>query len=443
MKKHQSQNFGNPLKGGGDLGKKIFFVIFILIIYRFGTYIPLPGVNLMILDSIVNEQAKGILGMFNVLTGGALGRMSIFTLNIMPYITASIIMQLMTVLSKDFSELRKSGETGRQKINQYSKYLSVILALFQGYGIAVGIESLSHNGVALISDPGIYFRIVTMFSLMGGTIVVVWFADQINTKGIGNGSSVIIFAGIVSGLLPSIFSLLEMGKNNVVSTQFLLLCFILVVFMIVFVVFMEKAQRKLVVQYPRKQVGKKIYAGDSTHLPIKINVSGVIPPIFANALLLFPATIAGFSAGAEATGWRKFVEIYLSQGKPLYVVLYIVFIVFFCFFYSTIVFNPEETAENLRKSGAIIIGRRPGNQTKEYLQYILTRITVIGASYIAIICAVPEVLSHQFNMPFYLGGTSILIVISVVLDLSSQIQSHLLSNKYVNLMKKTDMMRRR
>jgi preprotein translocase subunit SecY len=443
MKKHQSQNFGNSLKSGGDLGKKIFFVIFILIIYRFGTYIPLPGVNLMILDSIVSEQAKGILGMFNVLTGGALGRMSIFTLNIMPYITASIIMQLMTVLSKDFSELRKSGESGRQKINQYSKYLSVILALFQGYGIAVGIESLSHNGIALISDPGIYFRIVTMFSLMGGTIVVVWFADQINTKGIGNGSSVIIFAGIVSGLLPSIFSLLEMGRNNVVSTQFLLLCFILIIFMIVFVVFIEKAQRKLVVQYPRKQVGKKIYAGDSTHLPIKINVSGVIPPIFANALLLFPATIAGFSTGSEATGWRKFVEIYLSQGKPLYVVLYIVFIVFFCFFYSTIVFNPEETAENLRKSGAIIIGRRPGNQTKEYLQYILTRITVIGASYIAIICAVPEVLTHQFNMPFYLGGTSILIVISVVLDLSSQIQSHLLSNKYVNLMKKTDMMRRR
>jgi preprotein translocase subunit SecY len=443
MKKHQSQNFGNSLKSGGDLGKKIFFVIFILIIYRFGTYIPLPGVNLMILDSIVSEQAKGILGMFNVLTGGALGRMSIFTLNIMPYITASIIMQLMTVLSKDFSELRKSGESGRQKINQYSKYLSVILALFQGYGIAVGIESLSHNGIALISDPGIYFRIVTMFSLMGGTIVVVWFADQINTKGIGNGSSVIIFAGIVSGLLPSIFSLLEMGRNNIVSTQFLLLCFILIIFMIVFVVFIEKAQRKLVVQYPRKQVGKKIYAGDSTHLPIKINVSGVIPPIFANALLLFPATIAGFSTGSEATGWRKFVEIYLSQGKPLYVVLYIVFIVFFCFFYSTIVFNPEETAENLRKSGAIIIGRRPGNQTKEYLQYILTRITVIGASYIAIICAVPEVLTHQFNMPFYLGGTSILIVISVVLDLSSQIQSHLLSNKYVNLMKKTDMMRRR
>ncbi|RST68188.1 preprotein translocase subunit SecY [Candidatus Aquarickettsia rohweri] len=443
MKKNQSQNFGNPLSGKGDLGKKIFFVIFILIIYRLGTYIPLPGVNLSILDNIVKEQAKGILGMFNVLTGGALGRMSIFTLNIMPYITASIIMQLMTVLSKEFSELKKSGEVGRQKINQYSKYLSVVLALFQGYGIAVGIESLNYKGISLISDPGIYFRIVTMFTLMGGTIVVIWFADQINMKGIGNGSSVIIFSGIVSGLLPAVFSLLEMGKSNVVSTQFIILCFIAIVAIIVFVVFMEKSQRKLLVQYPRKQVGKKIYAGDSTHLPIKINVSGVIPPIFANALLLFPATIAGFSIGGEVTGWRKFVESYLSQGKPLYLILYILFIMFFCFFYSTIVFNPEETAENLRKNGAVIIGRRPGNQTKEYLQYILTRITVIGASYIAVVCAVPEVLTHQFSMPFYLGGTSILIVISVVLDLSSQIQSHLLSNKYAHLMKKANMMRRR
>ena len=404
MKNSKSQNFGSSLSSKGDLGKKIFFVIFILIIYRLGTYIPLPGVNLSILDNIVKEQAKGILGMFNVLTGGALGRMSIFTLNIMPYITASIIMQLMTVLSKEFSELKKSGEAGRQKINQYSKYLSVALALFQGYGIAVGIESLNYRGISLISDPGIYFRIVTMFTLMGGTIVVIWFADQINMKGIGNGSSVIIFSGIVSGLLPSIFSLLEMGRNNVVSTQFIILCFIVIAAIIIFVVFMEKAQRKLVVQYPRKQIGKKIYAGDSTHLPIKINVSGVIPPIFANALLLFPATIAGFSIGGEVTGWRKFVDSYLSQGKPLYLILYILFIMFFCFFYSAIVFNPEETAENLRKSGAVIVGRRPGNQTKEYLQYILTRMTVIGASYIAIVCAVPEILTHQFSMLFYLGG---------------------------------------
>ena len=442
MRKQQKSSFGFPSVSAGDLSKKIFFVIFILIIYRIGTYVPLPGVNLMVLDDIVQARAKGILGMFNVLTGGAMGRMSIFTLNIMPYITASIIMQLLSVLSKEFSELRKSGELGRQKINQYSKYLAVVLALFQGYGISVGIETLSHNGVSLVNDPGMYFRIVAMFSLMGGTVIVIWFADQINLKGIGNGSSIIIFAGIVSGLLPAISSLLEMGKNNIVSTQFLLFCLVVVVSMVLFIVFMEKAHRKLLVQYPRKQVGKKIYAGDSTHLPIKINVSGVIPPIFASAILLFPTTIAGFSSESNVSGWQKFIANYLSQGKPLYLALYVIFIMFFCFFYSTIIFNPEETAENLRKNGAVITGRRPGKQTQDYLQFILTRITVIGATYIAVVCAVPEILTSQFNMPFYLGGTSLLIVISVVLDLSSQIQSYMLSNKYASLMKKANIMKR-
>jgi preprotein translocase subunit SecY len=441
--KQQKSNFGLPAIGAGDLSRKIFFVLFILIMYRIGTYIPLPSVNLMILDSIVKAQAKGVLGMFNVLTGGALGRMSVFTLNIMPYITASIIMQLLTVLFKEFSELKKSGASGRQKINQYSKYLAVFLALFQGYGIASGIEVLNHNGTPLINNPGIYFKIVTMFSLMGGTVIVIWFADQINQKGIGNGSSVIIFAGIVSGLLPAISSLLEMGRNNIVSNQFLFFCLLVIVSMVMFIVFMEKAHRKLLVQYPRKQVGKKIYAGDSTHLPMKINVSGVIPPIFASAILLFPSTIAGFSTSGNISAWQKFVANHLSQGKPFYIVLYIVFIMFFCFFYSTIIFNPEETADNLRKNGAVIIGRRPGKQTQEYLQFILTRITVIGASYIAIVCAVPEFLIAQFNMPLYLGGTSLLIIISVILDLSSQIQSHMLSNKYMSLMKKTNVMRRR
>ena len=439
MRKQQKSGFGIPSMGSGDLTKKIFFVIFILIMYRVGTYIPLPGVNLLVLDDIVQTRARGILGMFNVLTGGALGRMSIFTLNIMPYITASIIMQLLSVISKEFSELRKSGELGRQKINQYSKYLAVVLALFQGYGIAVGVEALNHNGISLVSDPGIYFRIVAMFSLMGGTVVVIWFADQINLKGIGNGSSIIIFAGIVSGLLPAVSSLLEMGKNNIVSTQFLIFCLIAIVLMVLFIVFMEKAHRKLLVQYPRKQVGKKIYAGDSTHLPIKINISGVIPPIFASAILLFPSTIVGFSHGVS--GWEKFIANYLSQGKPLYLVLYIVFIIFFCFFYSGIIFNPEETAENLRKNGAVIIGRRPGKQTQDYLQFVLIRITVIGATYIAIVCAVPEILTSQFNMPFYLGGTSLLIVISVVLDLTSQIQSHMLSSRYARLMQKANLMR--
>lgn len=421
-----------------NLGKKIFFVLFILIIYRFGTYISLPGINLSILDNFIKEQGRGVMGMFNTFTGGALGRMSIFTLNIMPYITSSIIMQLFTVLSKELKELKKSSDIGRQKVNQYSKYLSVFLALFQGYGIAVGIESLSYANTHLVSHPGIYFRVITMFSLMGGTMVVIWLADQINIKGIGNGSSIIIFSGIVSGFIPSLFTFLEMGKNRVVSFQSLFLCCILLIIMLVFVVFMEISQRKVLVQYPMKQVGKKIYAGDSTHLPIKVNISGVIPPIFSNALLLLPITIIGFNVDSHATShWRYFIENHLSQSKPLYILLYSIFIIFFCFFYSIIVFNPDETAESLRKNGAVIVGKRPGNQTKQYLQYIINRITVIGSCYITLLCIIPEILTNQFNMHFYLSGTSILIIVSVVLDLSVQIQSYLLSNKYANLMQKT------
>jgi preprotein translocase subunit SecY len=436
-----SGNFSQKSAGLGALGKRILFVIFIVVMYRIGTYIPLPGVNVLILDEIFKSQVKGILGMFNVLTGGALGRMSIFTLNIMPYITASIVMQLLSVLSKEFSELRKSGEIGRQKINQYSKYLAVILALVQGYGICVGIESLQHKGVFLIDDPGFYFRIVGMFSLMGGTVTVIWFADQINIKGIGNGSSVIIFAGIVSGLIPAFSSLLDMGKNNLLPIGVILATLVIIAAMVFLIIFMEKAYRKLLVQYPRKQVGKKIYAGDSTHLPIKINVSGVIPPIFASAILLFPSTIAGFSS--SDSGVQNFIANYLSQGKPFYVVLYGLFIFFFCFFYSGIVFNPEETAENLRKNGAFIGGRRPGEQTKNYLSYVINRLTVIGALYISFVCIVPEILMAKFSIPFYLGGTSLLIVISVVLDISSQIQSSMLSNKYVSLMNKANVMRRK
>ena len=441
MRNYKNQNFNKASNIKTDLGKKIFFVLFILIIYRVGTYISLPGVNLSILDNFIKDQGRGMMGMFNTFTGGALGRMSIFTLNIMPYITSSIIMQLLTVLSKELKELKKSSETGRQKINQYSKYLSVVLALFQGYGIAVGIESFTYANINLVSNPGVYFRVISMFSLMGGTMVVIWLADQINTKGIGNGSSIIIFTGIVSGFIPSLISLLEMGKNKAVSLPFLCLFFVALIIMLILVVFMETSQRKLLVQYPMKQIGKKIYSGDSTHLPIKINISGVIPPIFANALLLLPSTIIGFSVDSRTNSWRYFIENYLSQSKPLYIILYSIFIIFFCFFYSIIVFNPHETAENLRKNGAVIIGRRPGTQTKKYLQYIINRITVIGSSYITVLCIIPEILINQFNMLFYLSGTSILIVVSVVLDLSIQIQSYLLSNKYANLMQKTSIIR--
>lgn len=443
MKKNHNQSFGSSYTGGQDLKEKIFFVIFILFIYRIGTYIPLPGINMSVLDNIAKEQTKGMLGMFNVLTGGALGRMSIFTLNIMPYITASIVMQLISILSKDFSEIRKSGEVGKQKISQYSKYLSLMIALFQGYGVAIGAESLNYNGIKLITYPDIYFRTITMFTLMGGTVSVIWFSDQINIKGIGNGSSVIIFTGIVSGLIPSFLSLLEINKNNGIPLLFLFICCTLAIFMVLLVVFFEKSQRKLLVQYPRKQVGNKIYSGNSTHLPIKINISGVIPPIFANAILLLPATIINFNATRSVSNHHRFIEQYLSQGRVLYIILYLFLIVFFCFFYTSIIFNPGETSENLRKSGAVIVGIRPGYQTKEYLQYITNRITVIGSIYISLICAIPEILTHQLSIPIYLGGTSILIIIGVIIDLSAQVQSHLLGNKYMHLMKKANMMRNR
>ena len=423
----------------GELGKKIFIGLLFLIVYRIGTYIPLPGVDLVVLDNIVKSQSNGILGMFNVLTGGALGRMSIFALNIMPYITASILIQLFTAISKDFNELKKSGESGREKINQYSRYLTVILALVQGYGIAVGIEEMGSQSARLVNNPGIYFRVITMFSLMGGTVFVMWLSEQITLRGIGNGSSLIIFTGIISGILPAISTILEMGRTNVLSTHFIILCILILIALVVFIVFMEKAQRKILVQYPRKLVGNKMFKGDSTHLPIKINIAGVIPPIFASSLLLFPTTIIGFlnnATGGEVGFWHKFIANHLSHGKLLYIILYAALIMFFSFFYTSIVFNSEETAENLRKNGAIIIGRRPGKQTAEYLEYIIIRLTVIGSLYIATICIIPEFLISEYSVPFYLGGTSLLIVVNVVIDLFTQIQSHLLSNKYMHLMKK-------
>jgi len=434
----------DSISPGGELAKKLVCVIFVLLVYRLGTYIPLPGVSLLILDDVVNEhQSKTIIGMVNVLTGGALGRMSIFALNIMPYISASVIVQLVTILYKEFGDLQKSGEAGRQKINQYSKYLCIILSLFQGYGIAMNIELINYKGVPLISDPGAYFRIMTTLTLMSGTLVVVWLADQINVYGIGNGSSIIIFSGIVSGLLPALLSLLQMGRDNIITTQLVFLCGFSALMIVIFVTFIEKSSRKLLVQYPRKQIGNKIYVGNSTYLPIKINVSGVMPPIFANALLLFPTIISAFYPSSRIVGWRRFIESNLSQGKPLYMFLYISLIIMFCFLYNTTVLNPEETAENLKKSGAVIIGRRPGDQTVKYLQYILRRLTAIGALYIGTVCAVPEIIAHKYNLSFYLGGTSILIVINVILEFASQIQSHLLNSKYTHLMHKANMTRRK
>lgn len=425
----------NSMGSMGELKSKILFVLFMLIIYRLGTFVPLPGVNTIVIDELTNAHAGGILGMFNMLTGGALGRLSIFALNIMPYITASIIMQLMTVISSNIAALKKEGEAGRKKINQYTRYLTIFLAIFQGYGIAVGVESLQVASGSVVYEPGMFFRFVATISLTGGTVLVMWLAEQINSKGIGNGSSLIIFSGIVSGLPGAVAALFEMGRTGALSTLFIMLIFVLALGLVLAIVYVEKAQRRISINYPKRQVGNKVYGGDTTHLPLKLNTSGVIPAIFASSLLLFPATLAGFGEGA-VDDWRYMVSLYLSHGKPLYITLEAILIVFFCFFYTSVIFNPDDTAENLRKNGGVILGRRPGKHTAEYLDYVLTRITTIGAAYMVVVCVIPEVMIAKFSIPFYLGGTSILIVVNVVLDIYTQIQTHMLSLQYGHLLKR-------
>ncbi len=418
-----------------DIASKILFVLMILIFYRLGTYIPIPGINTTVLADLSSAHAGGVLGMFNMLTGGALSRLSIFALNIMPYITASIIMQLMMVLSEDLAALKKEGELGRKKVNQYTRWLTVLLSCLQAYAIAVGIEGMNPGNGGVVYDPGMFFRLVAVLSLTGGTVLVMWFAEQINMRGIGNGSSLIIFAGIVSGLPGAVISLFEMSRVGSIEVLSVLMIVMVMIFLVAIVVFAERAQRRVVVHYPRRQIGNKIYGGDNSHLPLKLNIAGVIPAIFASSLLLFPATIAGFYS-AESSAWQEFIALHLSHGKPLYMVLYMVLIVFFCFFYTSIVFNVDETAENLQKNGGIVLGRRPGKQTAEYLGFLLNRLTVLGAIYMVLICVLPEFLMGQMNLPFYLGGTSILIVVNVVLDLYTQVQSQVITLQYSTLMRR-------
>lgn len=419
------------------LKEKILFVIMMLIVYRLGTFIPLPGVNTMVLDELSHAHAGGILGMFNMLTGGALGRLSIFALNIMPYITASIIMQLMTIISTEVAQLKKEGEAGRKKINQYTRYLTVLLAFAQGYGIAAGVEAMRVSSGTVVYDPGIFFRLVAALSLTGGTILVMWISEQINMKGIGNGSSLIIFSGIVSGLPSALASLFELSRTGSISMFVVVVVVALCLGLIFTIVFVERAQRRISVSYPKRQVGNKVFGGDSTHLPLKINTSGVIPAIFASSLLLFPITVASFlGESAQEDSWQQLVSMYLSHGTLPYVVLYALLIAGFCFFYTSVIFNPEETAENLRKNGGVILGRRPGAHTAEYLDFVLTRLTTIGAIYMVVVCVVPEIMISRFSLPFYLGGTSLLIVVNVVLDLFTQIQTHMLGAQYETLLKR-------
>lgn len=432
------------LARASELKKRLLFVLGAFVVYRIGTYIPLPGIDAIVLGELFHRNQGGILGMFNMFSGGALGRMSIFALNIMPYISASIIMQLMTAVFKELESLKKEGEAGRRKINQYTRFGTVLLAAVQGYGIAVGLEGMSGSSGPLVIDPGMFFRIATVITLTGGTIFLMWLGEQITARGIGNGISLIIFAGIVAGFPGALANMFELGRRGVISTELILFVIVAALGMIAFIVFMERAQRRLLVQYPKRQVGhNRMAGGQSTHLPLKLNTSGVIPPIFASSLLLFPLTIAGFSTPGEATGWIAWVAAYLSPGQPLYIGIFAAGIIFFAFFYTSIVFNPNDTADMLKRNGGFIPGIRPGKHTAEYLDYVLTRLTVVGSLYLAFVCVTPEFLKSKSAIPVYLGGTSLLIVVNVTIDTVTQIQSHLFAHQYEGLIRKSKLMKGR
>ena len=429
-------NFGAFSKAT-ELKKRLWFTLAALIVYRVGTYIPIPGIDPAALADIFEQQRGGILGMFDVFSGGALGRMTIFALNIMPYISASIIMQLLTTVSPHLEQLKKEGEQGRKKINQYTRYGTVILTALQAWGIAAGLEGMTATaGQSVVLSAGLFFKASTVITLVGGTIFLMWLGEQITARGVGNGISLIIFAGIIAQLPSAIASTLELGRTGALNTLFILFLIVLVILTITFIVFIERAQRRIVVQYPKRQVGQRMFGGESTHLPLKLNTAGVIPPIFASSLLLLPMTVASFSTQG-GPDWITTVTSLLGRGQPLYMALYIGGIMFFCFFYTAIVFNPADTADNLKKYGGFIPGIRPGKRTAEYLDYVLTRLTVVGAGYLALVCLLPEILMSQYAVPFYFGGTSLLIVVSVTMDTVSQIQSHLLAHQYEGLIKKS------
>lgn len=430
-------NFG-AFARAKELQKRLLFTLFVLIIYRVGTYIPMPGINPDVFSNAFQQQQQGILGIFNMFSGGAVERMAIFALNVMPYISASIIMQLMAATVPSLERLKKEGgEQGRKQINQYSRYLTVVLAILQAFAIAVSMENPDPTtGATIAIDPGWFFRITAVVSLVGGTMMLLWLGEQITARGVGNGISLIIFAGIIAEMPRALFQTLEQGRTGTLSAGLIIAMILGIIAVLVFVVFMERAQRRLLVQYPKRQVGNRMMGGESSFLPLKLNTAGVIPAIFASSLLLLPATLAGFSADTGPE-WLRTVTALLGPGQPLFIVFYASMIVFFTFFYTSIVFNPEDTADNLKKYGGFLPGIRPGKRTAEYIDYVLTRLTVIGAAYLAFVCVLPEVLRAELNIPFYIGGTALLIVVSVTLDTVSQIQSHLLAHQYEGLIKKT------
>ena len=425
-------NFGAFAKAT-ELKQRIWFTLGILLVYRLGTYVPIPGLNMDIYAQAFANQAGGILGMFNMFTGGAVERMAVFALGIMPYISAAIAVQLMTSVIPTLEQLKKEGEQGRKVINQYTRYLTVLLATLQSYGIAIGLES----GVGIVADPGWFFRLSTVITLVGGTMFLLWLGEQITARGVGNGVSLIIFAGIVAGLPGAIASTLELGRTGAMSTPLILFIIVLAIAVIALIVFVERAQRRLLIQYPKRQVGNRMFQGDTSHLPLKLNTAGVIPPIFASSLLLLPATLAGFSDTRNLPEWGTAVLAALGHGQPLYMIFYAAMIAFFAFFYTAIVFSPQDTADNLKNHSGFIPGIRPGQRTAEYIDYVLTRITVVGAIYLVLVCMLPEFLIAYSGIPFYLGGTSLLIVVSVTLDTVQQVQGHLIAHQYEGLIKKS------
>jgi len=425
-----NKNLGSSSKDN-DLRNRILFTIFVLSVYRFGTYVPLSGIDTQSLQSLMESNQKGLLGMFNIFSGGAISRMAIFALGIMPYISSSIIIQLLTGVSEYFKSLKNQGEIGRKKITQYTRYGTVLLATIQGYGVAVGLE----NSGTVVMDPGFNFKLTTVITLVAGTIFLMWLGEQITQRGIGNGISLIIFSGIVAEIPRALATTFELGRTGALSASIIIFIFVLLLSTVAFIVFIERSVRKILINYPKRQMGSKVYGGESSHLPLKINTAGVIPAIFASALLLLPITFSNFGFSNSET----FMDIssLFSQGKPLYMLLYASGIIFFSFFYTSIVFNPKETAENLRKHGGYVPGIRPGERTAFFIEEILVRLTTIGSLYLTLVCLMPEFLISKFPIPFYLGGTSVLIVVVVAMDTVSQVQTRLMSQQYESLIKKT------
>jgi preprotein translocase subunit SecY len=422
------------VKKYGDLWRRLTFLLGALIVYRIGAHIPVPGIDPSRLAELFQSQQGGILGVFNLFSGGALSRFTIFALGIMPYISSSIIMQLLTIAVPSLESLKKEGEAGRRKITQYTRYGTVALALFQGIGIAVALESQP----GLVLEPGLMFKFVTVMTLLTGTMFLMWLGEQITERGLGNGISIIIFAGIAAGLpnaIGGLFELVRTGSMHPVSALFVCMLAVLVT---AFVVFVERGQRKILVNYAKRQVGNKVYGGQSSHLPLKLNMSGVIPPIFASSIILFPATAANWFGNADGITWLKDVAAKLSPGQPIYVLIYAAAIVFFCFFYTALVFNSRETADNLKKSGAFVPGIRPGDQTARYIDRVLSRLTLVGALYITLVCLLPEFLILKWNVPFYFGGTSLLIIVVVAMDFMAQVQAYIMSHRYEGLLKKAN-----